>query len=134
MLDPNVRVGEHLNKVNVDFDIVDDTTILIGPVNSKIDIEYRAFVVNRKMVDVCQTHLCGDLRPSEIANSRKDEIQNFINSVQGLYAPHHNYVIDVALIDSCGKPCWKVIEYGCINCSGFYAIDRRLVFKAMLGK
>ena len=127
MLDELQTVKEQFNKINIDPDFSPETTILLSdPV--KLDSEYRVFVVNRNVVDICLTHVDGHLRPSRIEDSLYTRISEFVNFSMRIYAPHHSFVIDVAFVDN----EIKIVEYNCLNCSGFYMINAQKVFKALL--
>lgn len=115
----------------IDVDITDDTHILYNytPLQHPIEYEYRAFVINNKVVDVCQYMHNGKVVPAVISEERKARIIHFISHAQALYEPHDHYVVDVA-VDTAGNG-W-IVEYNCINCSGMYAIDRAKVFTEFL--
>lgn len=97
------------------------------PIN--ILAEYRFFIVNRKIVTGCRYRLNGDLKsakgvPSAARKLVKQQIKEWL--------PHDNCVVDVCSIDgNFEKVEYKIIEFNCINCSGFYACDVGAVVDAL---
>jgi len=124
------NVNEYLrDKVIVDCDLTDDTLVLVNHPIENIKAEYRAFVVNYKIIDITQSNAEGKLKPQRIDDTDTEEsLKDFIALIQSVYEPHHSYVIDVCLVD--GE--YKVVEFNCINCSGLYMHDRAKIYKALL--
>ena len=100
-------------------------TMVVLSVPKTIDAEYRWFIVGGKVITGSMYRNCGQLYselqtdPAVIA-----EAQSFVD---GKWLPSPCVVMDLALTDF-GV---KVIEWNCINSSGFYACDVKAIFKAL---
>ena len=90
-----------------------DTKIVLSEPKN-IDAEYRWFVVNRKVISGSMYRNNGFLFKQKITDLKMiEEAQKFADG----WLPHDNCVMDLALVD--GEV--KVIEFNCINGSGFYS-------------
>jgi hypothetical protein len=95
------------------------TMVMMSPLK-KIYREARFFVVDSKIATSStykigtQVHATGEVPPSMTAYAEK---------IIQKWEPARAYVLDIALTDDEADGWNKVIEYNCINCSGFYDID-----------
>ncbi len=100
----------------------DTEVVLSEPQN--IDAEYRWFVVGGKVVSGSTYRHSGMLYKERVTDPKMiAEAQTFADG----WLPHENCVMDLALVD--GKV--KVIEFNCLNGSGFYDNDVDAIFKAL---
>ena len=100
-----------------------DTSIVLSEPQN-IDAEYRWFVVNRKVVSGSLYRHSGMLFKERVIDQKMiAEAQTFADG----WLPHDNCVMDLALVD--GKV--KVIEFNCLNGSGFYNNDVAAIFSAI---
>jgi hypothetical protein len=90
-----------------------------------IKAEYRAFIVNRKVVSICRYKLNGRLNP---AKEVSQEVINFAEFITQDWLPHDNVVADICRIGN----DYKVVEFNCINCAGFYLNDMKAVFQELV--
>jgi hypothetical protein len=126
----NTISSELESECMIDCDLTDNASVLINEqLIDNILFEYRTFVVDNKIVDCSQYIKMGKVLPEVVADDVRDEIYQYINKIQRIYAPHDHYVIDVAKLDT-GE--LKIVEYNCINCSGIYANDRALIYKTLM--
>ena len=130
-------IGSELeSQLMIDTDLNDDSMLLYTTniITHTIICEYRAFVVNHEIIDICRYMENGRVAPLVIPIDTYNWIVSFIQHIQKIYEPHAHYVIDVASVrEHIDSPVeLKVVEYNCINCSGNYAIDRKKVFQAIL--
>jgi hypothetical protein len=126
----NTISSELESECMIDCDLTDDTSVLINEqLIDNILFEYRAFVVDNKIVDCSQYIKLGKVLPEVVADDVRDEIYQYVNKIQQIYTPHDHYVIDVAKLDT-GE--LKIVEYNCINCSGIYANNRALIYKNLI--
>ena len=89
-----------------------------------IQAEWRYFVVDRKIVSGSQYKYEDRLYPQRVVEQDiLDEAQTFAD----LWLPHDNCVMDLALVDD----ELKVIEFNCLNSSGFYDNNVQDVFTAL---
>lgn len=101
----------------------DTDIVLCEPRN--IDAEYRWFVVNRKVVSGSMYRNSGFMLRQRVSDQKMiEEAQSFADK----WLPHDNCVMDLALLDT-GEV--KVIEFNCLNGSGFYDNDEKAIFKAL---
>ncbi len=101
----------------------DDTDIVVAPVKN-ITAEWRWFIVNGEVIDGSLYRLMGRLR-----KEHEGDI-DIINEAQGLadiWLPHETCVMDTALV----KGELKVIEFNCLNASGFYDHDLEKIILAI---
>jgi len=89
-----------------------------------IQAEWRWFVVGGKVVDGSMYRSHGQLiKQHETDPKVIAEAQTFADK----WSPNRNVVMDLALVDN----ELKVIEFNCINCSGFYNHNVRKIFDAL---
>ena len=116
---------------NIDCDLSDDTTVLINQDIIKVINEYRAFVINHKLKDVGQYVSNYRTQHSKLEDEKlKNDIIEFITSVQMIYQPYHSYVIDVCEIED--EEGFKIVEYNCLNISGMYHNDRSKIYRKII--
>ena len=89
-----------------------------------IDAEYRAFIVNRKVVSICRYKSNGRLNP---AKEVPQEAINFAETIAKGWLPNDNVVADICIVGD----GFRVVEFNCINCAGFYRNDMKAVFQAL---
>ena len=96
-----------------------DTTVMYGPIKT-IYREARFFIVDGKIA-TSSTYKIGDKvhYTSEIPPTMTD----YANRMIGIWQPARAYVMDLALTDDADDGYNKIIEFNCINSSGFYDID-----------
>ena len=100
----------------------DTDIVLCEPQN--IDSEYRWFVVDKKVVSGSMYRNSGFMYQQKVTDQKIiDEAQTFADG----WLPHDNCVMDLALVN--GKV--KVIEFNCLNGSGFYDNNTQAIFDAM---
>lgn len=100
-----------------------DTDIVLSEPKN-IEAEYRWFVVDRKVVSGSMYRNNGMMFRQRVTEPKIiAEAQTFADG----WLPHNNCVMDLALVD--GKI--KVIEFNCLNGSGFYDNDVKAIFDAM---
>ena len=100
-----------------------DTKIVLCETKN-IDAEYRWFVVGRKVISGSLYRHSGMLFKERVTDKKIiDEAQTFADK----WLPHENCVMDLALVD--GE--MKVIEFNCLNGSGFYDNDVAAIFDAL---
>lgn len=111
-----------LSEQNTSSDIYDKTELIMVADIKHIISEYRCFVVGDK-VSTCLYRQDGQLVNKETNISEKFELMKLCT----LWNPSDNtdnpFVVDVALINSNNKLDWKILEYNCFHCSGFYGIN-----------
>jgi len=100
----------------------DTEIVLCEPRN--IDAEYRWFVVGGKVISGSMYRHSGFMFQEMVTDQKViDEAQTFADK----WLPHENCVMDLALVD--GEI--KVIEFNCLNGSGFYKNDVSAIFDAI---
>lgn len=82
-----------------------------------IAAEIRAFIVRGKVITASWYRTDGRLQYMPIYEHQKVMIE--LQKMADKWLPLDTVAMDVALVDGCAK----VIEFNCINCSGFYASD-----------
>ncbi|HRH42057.1 MAG TPA: ATP-grasp domain-containing protein [Pyrinomonadaceae bacterium] len=90
-----------------------------------INAEYRTFIVNRKVISICRYKTNGRLNPSQEV---PQEIKRFADFITNGWLPNDNVVVDICSLDN----TFKVVEFNCINCAGFYRNDMKSVFQALI--
>jgi hypothetical protein len=100
-----------------------DTLVVVAPVK-RILAEYRLFVVNSEIVTGSQYKIGQRVKSTPFVDK---EVYDFAYNMIDLFEPDHAYVMDIAQTDK----GFKVIEYNCINCSGFYACDCQKIVNAL---
>lgn len=128
IVDPNKSLSETLENFIIDSSLSDEEPVIIADYR-EIDIEYRIFVVDNNFIDCSIYKECGIIKHKRPNEYQVEYLKQFHEKISKLYAPHKHYVMDVAELPS-GD--FKVIEYNCINCSGMYTVDRKLVYNALL--
>jgi hypothetical protein len=117
---------------NYESDLIylnDTTEILINEeIIDNIEKEYRCFIVDNKIIDICQYYEKGSLNSKVLEEVEYNEVYDYITFINKLFKPHDHYVIDVCKVNG----VFKVVEYNCINCSGYYDIDLYKLFKTLL--
>lgn len=99
------------------------TEVVVCP-PQQIDCEWRWFIVGGKIVTGSIYRIHNQLRSiEELDQDVIDKAQLLVNG----WLPDSCCVMDVALV---GKEV-KVIEFNCINSSGFYACNVNAIFKAL---
>lgn len=97
--------------------------VVISPVRN-IQAEWRYFIIDRKIVSGSMYRAYGRLRKQEELNEDVlKEAQSFADN----WLPHECCVMDLALVDD----EVKVIEFNCINSSGFYDNDVNEIFNKL---
>lgn len=92
-----------------------DTEVVVSPVK-RILQEYRFFVVNNHIV-TGSSYKIGD---KVVASGDVDrDVESYVHGCIQTWQPDYAYVIDIARTPD----GFKIIEYNCINASGFYACD-----------
>ena len=89
-----------------------------------IDTEHRVFYVDGEMLDVTRYIAAGQRKDAEASDTDKREIRAFLNDIA---MPMPAVVCDVARTPD----GWKVIEFNCINGSGFYGHDFDRIVKGL---
>lgn len=127
-----VDTGENIQKYLKDamqcassgsYKIDEDTMIVLDDVKV-IQAEWRYFIVDRKIVSGSMYRCNGQMRiKEELDIDVLEEAQQFADG----WLPHDNCVMDLALVD--GK--LKVIEFNCINSSGFYDNNVENIIKSL---
>jgi len=119
---------EAIYSVQVDSSLTDNESILIAPLKD-IEKEYRCFVVDDALVSASGYKVGSKVQYAATTPDETEQLQVFLHQVQRKYTPAQAYVVDFALLAN-GE--MKVIEYNCIHCAGMCAVDRKLVFKALM--
>lgn len=105
------------------FSFSADTVVAIAP-PKEIQMEWRHFVVDRKVVTSSSYRFKGmKLVRRELDKATLEEAQSFADK----WLPHDNCVMDLALTPD-GV---KVIEFNCLNGSGFYYHDIKALVRAV---
>jgi hypothetical protein len=105
------------------YQISDDLKIVLA-VPKNIQAEWRWFIVNGKIVSGAMYRCRGQLvKIRELDKEVIDEAQKLADG----WLPHRNCVMDTALVDD----KLSVIEFNCINGSGFYGHDVGIIFKEL---
>ena len=106
-------------------DTLNGDTLVIKSTPKRIDKEYRVFVVDGKISTSSQYKVGTRVISDE---NVPNEVHDFVISVIGIWEPASAYVIDVAKVDD----DFKIIEYNCLNSSGFYAADCKKLVKSLV--
>ena len=105
------------------YQISEDLPLVISTVKD-IQAEWRWFIVNRKIVSGSMYRRSKRLvKIRELDTETIEEAQAFAD----IWLPNDNCVMDLASVDNEKK----VIEFNCINSSGFYNHDTKEIFKAL---
>ena len=105
------------------YQINNDLKIVLA-VPKNIQAEWRWFIVNGKIVSGAMYRCRGQLvKIRELDKEVIDEAQKLADG----WLPHRNCVMDTALVDD----KLSVVEFNCINGSGFYGHDVNIIFKEL---
>lgn len=103
---------------------IDEDLMIILATPKKISAEWRWFIVDGKIIDGSMYRAHGQMRKVHETDKRViAEAQRFADG----WLPSPCCVMDLALVDD----KMKVIEFNCINSSGFYDHDVDLIFKRL---
>jgi hypothetical protein len=118
VIEPYTTLREELDKTGWDGAISEYDRIIIAPIK-KILYEWRLFVVNGMVVASSQYKRHGKIEHDvRVPGYVIREAESFLIP---LYKPDPvAFVMDVCLTDDGDI---KIVEYNCINCSGFYQAD-----------
>lgn len=127
ILPANTSLKELFSQQTVDSDVYISKDFFIAAPVKNIIREYRCFVVDNKVIDFCIYKENGTLVKNKIDLGKK--FNNLrIKSLALKFKPADVYVVDIAEIEN---KQYKIIEYNCFNCSGYYFCDREKIFKAV---
>lgn len=101
-----------------------DTMVVVSPLKA-IHAEWRFFVVDGKIV-TGSLYKRGD-RVIHLPLLHNEDSEIFARQMVDKWQPDRAFVMDVALTDD----GYKVIEYNCLNSSGFYASDVSKIVNAI---
>lgn len=123
MLDSaGVVVNERFERVK-QYGVKPDTPVAISKFR-KIFREYRFFVVDRKIITGSMYTMGG----KSVTDGNIDiDADLYVRRIVDLWQPSRAFVVDIAI--TADGP--KVVEYNCINCSGFYACDTAKIVDAV---
>lgn len=99
------------------------TSIVVAPVK-KISAEWRWFIVNGKIIDGSIYRLRGVLHKQ---HEDDPDVYAEVQELVDIWLPHETCVMDTALVED----QLKVIEFNCLNCSGFYDHDIEKIILAI---
>lgn len=103
---------------------IDEDLMVVLAEPKTIQAEWRWFIVGGKVISGSMYRAHGQMNKEKVIEETViREAQTFADG----WLPHENCVMDLALVD--GK--MKVIEFNCINSSGFYDHDIPAVFDAL---
>lgn len=131
-VDSNVELGQHLSSMMMSHQrgevgsyAMSPSTKVVLAEPKVIDAEWRWFIVGGKIISGSMYRAHGQLRKlRELDQEVIDEAQNLADA----WLPMDCVVMDTALVR--GRFV-KVVEFNCINSSGFYDNDVDAVFKAL---
>lgn len=92
-----------------------ETEVVVAPIKH-IQQEYRFFVVNNKIAAGSSYKIGDRVTASECVDR---DVEIYVHGCMQTWQPDYAYVIDIARTPD----GFKIIEYNCINGSGFYACD-----------
>lgn len=123
VLPKKTTLREYLSRnTSNDLTLLDGKELVIGSVKEP-DLEARFFIVNGKLSTWSTYKYSGKLRPNIELTSRE---VNLCRKVIDLYHPAESFVVDLNI--SKRNDIITVMEYNCINCSGFYSVDKKKLF------
>jgi hypothetical protein len=128
IVNPNGDTFEHLIKEGkyLNSDIDDNVDILINyDLSIKIDNEYRVVVIDNKVVDISQYMCDNKILHDTVDIHIYESIERYVYEIMSVFKPHDHYVIDIYRSDN----VFGIVEYNCINISGFYKCDRSKIYK-----
>jgi hypothetical protein len=105
------------------FSFTADTLVSISPVQN-LNAEYRFFVVGGKVIDGSLYRICGQGLCQPVT---KPDIFEAAQEKADIWLPHPNCVMDIAIVDD----EMKLVEFNCINGSGFYYNDINKIVGAL---
>lgn len=112
---------------NANFDAY--TEILVAPIKETVS-EYRYFIVGGEVVTGSLYFLGG--RQISVNIDDEFELLDEAQKIADKWLPHETCVMDTCLIkDENGKHHIKVVEFNCLNSSGFYDHDFDKIFKKL---
>lgn len=100
-----------------------DTEVVVAPYKDILQ-EFRFFVVDRKIV-ASSSYKIGDRVTSSINVDR--DVEWYATGLMHTWHPAYAYVMDIARVPN----GFKLIEYNCINMSGFYACQTNDIVAAL---
>ena len=92
----------------------------------QFEAEYRFFVVNKKIISGSLYKLNNELVLQNIDDD-KELIYRVNNILINNWLPHNTCVIDIVKY----KSEYKILEFNCLNSSGFYKCNKKKVFDAL---
>ncbi len=104
---------------------VEDICLVSKTLYPHIDRECRFFIVNNKVITGSHYRINNRTIPKEI--HKNDDIWNVADAYATLYHPESMYVMDIAQVDK----EYKIVEYNCLNASGLYQSDAKLLFNVI---
>lgn len=107
------------------FNFSENTDVVISS-PKQIEMEYRFFVVNGKVIDGSLYRIHGQLFSQPVTDKK---IMEAAQELANKWLPSPCCVMDLALVKDCDE--LKVIEFNCINSSGFYYNNISKIVKAM---
>lgn len=102
-----------------------DTEVIISSAKP-IQQEFRFFIVNSVIITYSSYKIGGRVK-AEIHVDK--DVENYVRRVIQQWEPDYAYVMDIARTVN----GFKIIEYNCINASGFYAADCQKIVVALTG-
>jgi hypothetical protein len=115
-----VAIGVNAASLIIKTNAKDEVKFLIAK-PQKIDAEYRWFIVNRRAVSGACYKLNGESCAIQIVSQQQKEAAQ---KLADKWLPNDCCVMDLCLVEN----ELKVIEFNCINASGFYGHDVDLIF------
>jgi len=101
-----------------------ETEILVAEPKN-IEVEYRCFVVNNKVIDATEYRSANQTRYQKISQNMIDSLEDYLLDA---IMPMDIIVADIAVLPSREM---KIIEFNCFNASGFYKHDIPKVVRAV---
>ena len=111
-----LRLGESLKHLlsNQTHDIdVNKGRVMVSSCKSVKD-EYRFFVIGDAIFG-SRSHLSGRVSPSSLVPNCAID---FVGEINRAYKPNFAYIVDICTVADEGG--YSIVEYNCLNCSGFY--------------
>lgn len=106
---------------------IDRNMLLVVAQSKNILIEWRWFIIGGKVIDGSMYRRNGQLTKNHVND---EGLKTFSQLLADKWLPDSCCVMDTALLDS-GET--KVVEFNCINASGFYDHDIKKILKAWIG-
>lgn len=116
---------ESLSKSMYQGHYKEDICLVSKTIYHSIDRECRFFVVDGKVVTGSHYRINNKTISKEI--NIYDEIWVIANEYAKLYHPYSMFVMDIAQIHN----EYKIVEYNCLNASGLYLSDSKLLFNVI---